>query len=344
MTSRRVVGFLCGVVLSGASVVADEPPTGSASLIVIGHCTIEYQHTALLGAPMPGLLQSCSVQLGEKVKAGQILGRLQDSDLRAELDLRAAEAESDVEIRSCTAKYNWQLSKLATSERLMRGHHLSAEEYNLQKLEVETAALTVEEAKHRRELAVLRRTQAEVGIQTREIKSPVDGVLVKVFKAEGESIQLNDPVFRVVNTSTLRVVGSLDVVDAWRVQAGNPVQITPEIGGTELPLENEEFLGRVVFIDSEIDPDAQTCRVIAEVDNRTGLLRAGLECRMTIRQSSVPAAPPEPTRPEADLPLPGIAPKLRAAKVDPATAMTNSKADIRVNLSSAASEPAESDD
>jgi len=344
MTGQRVVGFLCGMVLSGATVLADEPPAGSAALIAIGHCTIEYQHTALLGAPMPGLLQSCSARLGETVKAGQVLGRLQDADLRAELSLRAAEAESDVEIRSCTAKYNWQLSKLETSERLMRGHHLSAEEYNLQRLEVETAALTVEEAKHRRELAILRRAQAEVGVQTREIKSPIDGVLVKVFKSEGESIQINETVFRVVNTSVLRVVGSLDVVDAWRVQPGNPVQITPEVGGVELPLENEEFLGRVIFIDSEIDPDTQTCRVIAEVDNRGSLLRAGLECRMTIRQAARPAAPHTPSRPEGDLAAPKLAPAIHSAQVEPSTAATDSKVKFRVNLSSANSEPAESND
>lgn len=294
MTGKRFVGFFIGISLTGSAVLADDPPFESAALISLGHCSVEYQRTALVGAPTPGVLQNCSIQLGDKVKAGQIMGRLQDSDLRAELDLRSAEALSDVEIRACTAKYNWQMSKLETAEKLARGHHLSAEEYKLQRLEVETAALTVEEAKHRRELAKLRRLQAEAGIHAREITSPIDGIVVKLFKTEGESVQFNDPVIRVVNTSVLKVIGALDVVDAWRVQPGNRVQINPEIGGAELPLENEEFLGRVVFIDSEIDPAAQTCTVIAEVDNRLGLLRAGIECRMMIQQNLAPSAAPKP--------------------------------------------------
>ncbi|MBV8316082.1 MAG: hypothetical protein JOZ53_14160, partial [Planctomycetaceae bacterium] len=38
----------------------------------------------------------------------------------------------------------------------------------------------------------------------------------------------------------------------------------------------------ITFVDSEIDPKTRTCRVFAEVENRGGLLRSGLECYMEI--------------------------------------------------------------
>jgi multidrug efflux pump subunit AcrA (membrane-fusion protein) len=80
----------------------------------------------------------------------------------------------------------------------------------------------------------------------------------------------------------MRVTGYLDAGDAWRVRRGQAARITPELEGGDLPIEREAFAGEVTFVDSEIDPKTQTCRVFAEVENRGGLLRSGLECCMEI--------------------------------------------------------------
>ena len=42
-----------------------------------------------------GILKECLVEPGDQVKAGQVLGRLEDEDARAELQLREMEANSD---------------------------------------------------------------------------------------------------------------------------------------------------------------------------------------------------------------------------------------------------------
>ena len=68
----------------------------------------------------------------------------------------------------------------------------------------------------------------------------------------------------------------LDVADAWRVRPGHRATLRPDVPGAELPIESEAFAGRVVFVDPQIDPDTQTCRVVAEVANRDGTLRAGI--------------------------------------------------------------------
>jgi multidrug efflux pump subunit AcrA (membrane-fusion protein) len=90
------------------------------------------------------------------------------------------------------------------------------------------------------------------------------------------------PIFRVVNSEMLRVTGYLDMGDVWRVRPGQTVRVTPETTGPALPIQSEVFTGQVVFVDSEIDPRTRTCRVVAEVKNRKGLLRAGLELQMEI--------------------------------------------------------------
>ncbi|MBV8232785.1 MAG: efflux RND transporter periplasmic adaptor subunit, partial [Planctomycetaceae bacterium] len=120
----------------------------------------------------------------------------------------------------------------------------------------------------------------------REIVSPHDGIIVEVYKRVGESTMLNMPIYKVVAIDRMRVTGYLDVGDAWRVRQGQTVRIMPELEGGDLPIERKVFEGKITFVDSEIDPKTRTCRVFAEVENRGGLLRSGLECRMEISPSA----------------------------------------------------------
>ena len=184
---------------------------------------------------------------------------------------------------------------------------MSREEYNLLRLEAESSRLLVEEAKHKHRIAQIELRQAEGAARAREFLSPFDGIVVEVLKQPGESASYNDPVFRVVGTERLSVTGHLDVGDAWRVRVGQRVLIQPEIPGVELPIEDEQFPGRIVFVDRQISPETQTCKVTAEVENRDDLLRDGLICRMEIDPRAVPDSPAPGVSPAGERPAPGTA-------------------------------------
>jgi RND family efflux transporter MFP subunit len=286
-------------------------PASASGAIVIRHCTLEYEHASSVAAPHLGVLQECLVRPGDRVKAGQVLGRIQDQDVRAELELRSAEAKSDVSVRLSQARYDHEVAKLKASTALRTRNFTSEEQYQVYKLAADSAALDLEEARHRYGLAQIQKRQADVAVRLREIVSPHNGVVVAVYKQPGEMVNVSErsgyAIFRVVDVDRLRVAGQLDVVDAWRVRAGQPVRVWADIGGVDLPIEREEFSGRVVFIDPEVKPETQTCKVVAEVDNRSGQLRAGLEARMEIRPEPVDEktasrpSPPGSRQPEAVL-------------------------------------------
>ena len=169
---------------------------------------------------------------------------------------------------------------------------MSQEEFAAQKLEVRTLALAIEQAKHRQRLAQVQYQQAEAAVHAREFVSPHDGVVVEALKGPGEVIGFGESVFQVIDVDHLRVTGSLDVADAWQVREGMRVRIVPDVSGTVLPIEGEEFVGVVSFVDSRIDPETRTCKIVAMVDNREVLLRSGLEARMEIFLDEVAAAEP----------------------------------------------------
>jgi RND family efflux transporter MFP subunit len=218
------------------------------------------------------------------------------------------EASSDVEIRLSKARSAQATIKMRTTQSLLRRNAASQEEYNLHKTEAEAAALAIEQAEQSHRLAQVRLGQAQAQLRAREFIAPHDGVVTAILKRKGEPVAPNEPVFKVVDIDHLQVTGKVDVSDSWRLRPGQSVRVIPEIGGADLPVEREVFIGRLVFIDSHIDPLSQTCKVLVHVENRGRLLRAGIEARIEIdpragavevkpapAARSIPQAPREPT-------------------------------------------------
>jgi RND family efflux transporter MFP subunit len=294
-----------------------EPPDASADVLVLRRCAVDYAQTATLGASQSGIIQECLVEPGDRVKAGQRVGRLADADLRAELKLREMEAKSDLEVRITEAKSAQALIKVRTTAALVRRNAASQEEYNLQRMEAEAATLAIEQAKQNHRLAQIKFEMAQAQLRAREFISPLDGVVIAVLKRRGEPVAPNEPLFKIVDTEHLQITAQVDVTDTWRMRRGQPVKIVPEIAGADLPLEREEFTGRIVFIDTHVDPLSQTCKVLVRADNRRGLLRAGIEARIEvapratteIKPPPVEAKPPAlPARPAPTARLTGARP------------------------------------
>ena len=304
--------------LAATSRSAGAQDPADATVIVLRRCVVEYEQSTLLVAPLSSFLQDRSVRLGDKVKAGQVLGRLYDQDLRGEIELHAAEADTDLYLRISRADYDLALRILERSELLNKRQFVSPEELSRDRHAVRKAALAIEEAEHRRRLALIHRRRAEADVRVREFISPHGGVVVEAYKNQGESVRFNEPVFRVVNLERLKVTGFLNLRDAWRARAGQGVRVLPESAGTAI--EHEAFLGHVVFVDSQIDPETQTCRVVAEVDNRDGMLRAGLEVRMEVQTKGATAAdvPAVPCPAGQCRPTEGTPRKGHASRINPA--------------------------
>jgi multidrug efflux pump subunit AcrA (membrane-fusion protein) len=297
---------------------APDPHRATRDVITLKRCDVEYLRSSLVGVGAMGasgsILQECLVREGDLVKAGQVLGRVMDRELRAELEVRRIEAESDIDVQLCEARHEMALCRLRNDENLQRRDRklVGGEEYRLHRIEERTTALEIEQARLRHRLARLQFEQTESLVHAREYISPHDGVVVEVAKREGESVSFSDAMFRVVDVDHLKVTGYLNLGDYWRVKPGQRVRIIPEIEGAELAIEGEEFTGIIVFVDRRIDPVSKTGRIITEVENRGHLLASGIEARMEIFPADSPG--PEPADGVAG-PAPASPPRAAVAQV-----------------------------
>jgi multidrug efflux pump subunit AcrA (membrane-fusion protein) len=259
-------------------------PRGRDNAIVLRRCVLEYSKNTIIGSGMTGAIGELNVKLGDRVKAGQVLGRLRDEDLRAELEILKAEAMNTLPIQISESQYQQALAEKQNNGALERRIEGLVPKLQIrqQALVTEARRQEVDQAKFGLRITQLKREQMEANILLRRFICPHDGVVVAIFKQSSEGLMVNEHVMRIVNTDEFFVTGMLDVADSWKVREGLRVKVVPEVEGADVPIEKMEFSGQIIFVDTEIDPQSQTCKIVARVSNSQNMLRSGLTARMEI--------------------------------------------------------------
>ena len=99
--------------------------------------------------------------------------------------------------------------------------------------------------------------------------APMSGTVIEKLAVEGQYVREGDPIYRLADLSTLWLVLRLFPEDAAAVQYGQKVEAEVQSFPGRL------FLGRVAFIDPNVDARTRTVGVRVVIPNEEGLLRAG---------------------------------------------------------------------
>jgi multidrug efflux pump subunit AcrA (membrane-fusion protein) len=146
--------------------------------------------------------------------------------------------------------------------------------------------LAVEQAKLQKEVDGLTRDlkaraadQAKLQLSRRQIRSPLDGVVVETLRHRGEWLEPGQRVLRVVRLDRLKVEGFVDSRQIIGSLRGAAVRVLVQ------PSDEDKSVvvkGKIVFVSPEIDPVNGQVRVWAEVENPDLTLRPGLPAEMVI--------------------------------------------------------------
>ncbi len=259
-----------------------ETPEPTPSGIMLRRCRIEYEKTAVLSAPEIGTIEEIAVRLGDRVKAGQIVGRLQDDDLEAALAKAKIAAADDSGIRLAEVNLELAETQLSQTKDLFRRQAAARDTLIRHDREVQVGKLNVliEQSKFRMAQEELRITEAR--LKRRHFISPHDGIVVEIARKAGESVDIREPVFTIIDTSKIEITGVLDIKHLGRVRAGQEVRVQADIGGVNLPVEELQFSGNITFVGKVVNTRIQGIKVVALVDNPNGDLQAGMLATMEI--------------------------------------------------------------
>jgi RND family efflux transporter MFP subunit len=237
-----------------------------------------------------GYLRKQYVDIGDHVKAGQLLAEIE----APEVDAQLTEARASVD----QAKANYAKSQndfeLAerTRERyegLMKTGGVTVQELDEKRAASEQARSAVSAAKANEAVvaATVQRLEAEQSFE--KVYAPFDGVVMSRNYDLGALLSPTNTsegkeLFRIVQSDTVRIFVNVGQQYITSVRTGEDAFLSvPNYPG-------REFTGKVIRSTGALDPQARTLRYEIDVPNKDGLLFAGMYG--TMRLHVTPAQPP----------------------------------------------------
>ncbi len=236
-----------------------------------------------VSSELSGALAEVSVDFNDKVEVGQVLARLDDTNLSdlvltARAQLQAAEAslkQAEAAAREAAAIHESQveLDKRGQSTRLkMIGTEVARDR----------ALAVVDGAVAEVALARARLSEAETELKKSVIRSPISGVVLNRTAEPGQIVaaSLNAPVLFTLAEDLARMELRVDVdeADIGRVAVGNAAQFTVDA----FPGRSFPATITTVRYAPETTDGVVTYKAILSVDNSEGLLRPGMTATATI--------------------------------------------------------------
>jgi HlyD family secretion protein len=169
-----------------------------------------------IGAQATGVLESVPVKVGDHVKKGDLIAKIDARELRA----RIAEARANLDL--ALAKLDYMEKNLPRKRTLVRKRLEAQDSLDVATQDAEMARFSADAA--RAKLRTL-----EVQLSYTNIYSPIDGVVSQVAAQEGETIVSGLSVsnlITVLNPERLEMWIYVDETDVGRVEPGLPVRYT----------------------------------------------------------------------------------------------------------------------
>ena len=266
--------------------------------LTLSHCVVSVLAEVQVPARKSGIIQSYAVVEGTEVTKGQDLAQIDDAEAQVQLavaqgQLMAAQqqAENDIDVRYAKAAAKVAEAEVLSAEDANRRVRGSVPDSELRRLRLDQnrSVLGIEQAEVQFALtgieANIARAQlngANLEITQRAIKSPINGIVVRRHRREGEWVEAGQPLCHVVGLEKMRITGFVNVKDYEQSDVfGREATIT-------VTLRNgvtEKFTGDIGFASPIVQPGGEY-RVWVNVENRRNdrfwILRPGIPAKMSI--------------------------------------------------------------
>ncbi len=221
-----------------------------------------------VGAETGGLTAvAVNAEEGQVVQAGQVLVKLNDALISAQLRQQEASVAS---AKATLAEANAALN---------RARELQAKGY-LSQAGLDTA--TTRQATAAANLAAAEAGRGETAARVAQtaIRAPVSGLISRRSVTKGQIVSAGSELFRIVRDSRLELDAEIPETDLATVKAGMPARIYSDKVG--------EMTGRVRLVTSEVNPTSRlgTARIALSA---MGGFRPGMFARATIDAGDQPA-------------------------------------------------------
>jgi multidrug efflux pump subunit AcrA (membrane-fusion protein) len=274
--------------------------------------TLVALHESRMGPKVGGKVTEILVDQADTVGEGDVLLRIDESDIRAavnQAEAAVATARAGLnnllagtrkeDIASAKAAYEhaekaYERMRGLWEKRSIPKERLDGAEaqYKMAKETYEKAVRgprdeDIEVAKAQVKQAEAAREQARTQLENATVRAPFDGTIIAKLVNVGEMIGPERALFFLVNISVIKVECDIPEVEFAWVTKGTPAFISVDA------YPGEEFRGGVSLVNPAVDPITRTFHIKMEIPNPGGTLKPGMFARIRLetRRSKNPAVP-----------------------------------------------------
>jgi membrane fusion protein (multidrug efflux system) len=212
-------------------------------------------NTAMVRAKATGTLLTLAVQEGQRVKAGELLGRIDVSDLASHV----AERNANLAAVKTT---------LAQAQRTHESNVGLANDKFISPIALDSSRFQLDSAKAQVAAAQAALDSATIALRDATLVAPITGIVSKRYVVAGEKVTAEQQVVNIVDLRMLELAGTVGTQDVARLSAGMTVEL--RIEGVDKPLQ-----GKLARIAPAAEAGTRSIGVAVQLQNPTETLRAG---------------------------------------------------------------------
>jgi RND family efflux transporter MFP subunit len=238
---------------------------------IIANGILRPMEESAMGAEVSAKIVSIEADLGDHVKKGQVLIRLDTSAYQLGLssaNAQYAEAKAGLEL----AADQYERTKKLAEKNLVSDEMM------------DQAAANLESSKARERLTKANQSLARRNLRETSVRSPYDGRVSSRSGGPGELVVPGVPIITVVKDEVLKIDLALSEMEIRQVSAGMPAIVS-------LPaIPSKVFQGKVTRIGVAADRGSGSFPVRVEVDNADYELMSGMRAAIHIELKRYPEA------------------------------------------------------
>lgn len=227
-----------------------------------------------ISSPFRGRISSIHVRNGDQITAGQLLAELDTHVLEANLASAEVAASFRGRIDAARALATMRKNRYAMLQELEKSGNARPEEMKRAETDLAMAEAQLQSALDDKKLKKLEADIIRAQIDEKKLRSPIDGIVVKIHKQQAELIGGNDQqaFMTIVQLDPLKAVFHLPQDVMGEMQAGEQIDI--DAG-------NQTVTGEIDFISPVINAQSGTIEVSIIIPNSDKSLTSGSRCTLT---------------------------------------------------------------
>ncbi|MEW5924125.1 MAG: efflux RND transporter periplasmic adaptor subunit [Candidatus Zixiibacteriota bacterium] len=219
-----------------------------------------------------GRIEDLPVEVGDFVEKNALIARLDQTDVKAELD----QAKADLDI--ATAELKQSTDNHYRRQQLFEKKLISEEE-------LDQAVLALAQAKGKMVRAQTIFDRAQIQFDETIVRAPISGIILQKYVEEGQiiasgisNVSGGTPIADIADMNSVYIEAGIDEIDVGKVGVGQPAMVVAEA------YPQMRFKGKIVRIapEARIDQNVTLFDVVIQVENREGKLKSGMNTTVEI--------------------------------------------------------------